>query len=176
MITPKNIFIIIGLMLFSPINAEIKVGDKAPTFFANTLDNQYFFLSDTLKLNKPIVLDFFATWCVPCIQEMPLLDSLSLKYPTVNFYFVNVSNLKINGHSKKEDPVAVRKLIQRLNINSQVLMDKFARIVVAYGATELPKVVIINNKGIIEYLKTGYESGDELIIENKIIGILSEIK
>ena len=55
-------------------------------------------------------------------------------------------------------------------------MDKFARIVVAYGATELPKVVIINNKGIIEYLKTGYESGDELIIENKIISILSEIK
>ena len=46
----KHTFLIIILILFSSIHAEIKVGDKAPTFFANTLDNQYFFLSDTLMV------------------------------------------------------------------------------------------------------------------------------
>ena len=76
-------FEILGLV-FSVLIAEIKVGDPAPTFFVRTIDNKNFFLSDTLKKSEPIVLSFFATWCLPCRKEIPVLDTLS------NSMYINV--------------------------------------------------------------------------------------
>ena len=70
--------------------AELKVDDDAPTFFIRDLAEKDFFFSDTLKLNKPIVLSFFATHCVPCRAEMPELDTLSTEYTNVNFYLVDI--------------------------------------------------------------------------------------
>ena len=75
------IFIIISAGLY----AEIKVGDAAPTFYARDLNEESFFLSDSLKEQTPTVLSFFATWCVPCIKEMPILDTLSREYKDINF-------------------------------------------------------------------------------------------
>ena len=92
--------------------AELKVGDPAPTFFVRDLTDKSFFLSDTLKLGKPIVLSFFATHCIPCRAEMPQLDTLSREYTNVNFYLVDVSG-KI-----KEDPVKVKELVTKLGVNA----------------------------------------------------------
>ena len=58
--------LIIYILISAGLHAEIKVGDAAPTFYVRDLNEESFFLSDTLKLQKPTVLDFFATWCEPC--------------------------------------------------------------------------------------------------------------
>ena len=47
------------------------------TFFVRDLTEKNFFFSDTLKLNKPTVLSFFATWCGPCRAEMPIIDAIN---------------------------------------------------------------------------------------------------
>ena len=82
---------------------------EAPTFYLMTLDGNDFFLSEQLEKGNPIVLSFFATWCGPCIKEMPIIDSLASVYRDVDFYFVNVNGIK--GY-EPETPSGVKKLMQ----------------------------------------------------------------
>lgn len=144
---------------------------SAPTFFAFTIDNKPFFLSDEIKKEKPIVLSFFATWCGPCRQEMPVLDSLSREFTDIEFFLVNVSNLVLGGTKLKEDPVKVRKMLEDLNVDLPVLMDKYAMTAEKYGATTLPLLVIIDKKGNIILSKTGYKKGDELELIDILKGL-----
>ena len=93
-----NYFFISIILLLSILLSEIKIGDEAPTFYVRTLDEKDFFLSDSLKKNqRPIVFSFFATWCIPCRQEIPVLDSIRTNYPEVDFYLIDVSGLNQNG-------------------------------------------------------------------------------
>ena len=162
--------ILTAILLSSTLLSQIKVGDKAPTFFAHTLDNNYFFLSDTLTKHKPIVLSFFATWCAPCIKEMPILDTLSQNYKDIDFYLVNVGGLK---GKEKQESTKVKKLLEDLGISLPVLMDKYAKKFEEYGGPMLPKVVIIDQQGKIAYIKEVYAEGDELVIEKKLNELLS---
>ena len=165
--------ILTAILLSSTLLSDIKVGDDAPTFFAQTLNNNYFFLSDTLTKHKPIVLSFFATWCGPCRLEMPILDTLSQNYKDIDFYLVNVGGLK---GKEKQESTKVKKLLEDLGISLPVLMDKYAKIVEEYGGPVLPKVVIIDQQGKIAYIKEGYADGDKLVIEKKLNELLSENK
>jgi len=164
---------LILLILISSTFAELKVGDEAPTFFTKTLDNKSFFLSDSLERNKrPIVLSFFATWCLPCRKEIPMLDTVRTKYPDIDFYLVNVSGLAQGKKVLKEDPKLVKKMIESLGTSMQVLMDKYGTAAEKYDALVLPRLVVIGPKGKIAYAHTGYEDGDE----KKLIEVLDGFK
>ena len=164
-----NYFFILIILLLSILLSEIKIGDEAPTFYVRTLDEKNFFLSDSLKNNqRPIVFSFFATWCIPCRQEIPVLDSIRTNYPEVDFYLINVSGLNQNGKIQIEDPVNVRKMIKALGTKIPVLMDKFGTVAAKYDAVILPRIITIApNDSLfrVVYAHTGYENGDEKKID-----------
>jgi len=162
---------LILLILISSTFAELKVGDEAPTFFVRDLQEKNFFLSDTLKLGKPIVLSFFATWCGPCRVEMPVLDTLSQSYKNINFYLVDVSGLTQGKSKMKEDPEKVKIMVESLGVTLQVLMDKYGKVAEKYGVKSLPRLVVIDQKGIVHYIHDGYAPGDE----NKLKGALDKL-
>ena len=166
------------ILLWSFLLSEIKIGDEAPTFYVRTLDERDFFLSDSLKKNhRPIVFSFFATWCIPCRQEIPVLDSIKTIYPKVDFYLINVSGLKQNGNMKIEDPVNVRKMIKSLGTEIPVLMDKFGTVAEKYDALILPRTIAIapiDSSFKIVYEHTGYERGDEKKLIETIENILEK--
>jgi len=141
--------------------AELKVGDEAPTFFVRDLTEQNFFFSDTLKTGKPAVLSFFATWCVPCRAEMPVLDTLSQNYKNINFYLVDVSGLTQGKSKIKEDPAKVKIMVESLGVTLQVLMDKYGKVAEKYGVKSLPRLVVIDAKSTVHYIHDGYAPGDE---------------
>ena len=151
--------------------AELKVGDEAPTFFVRDLTEKNFFLSDTLKLNKPTVLSFFATWCVPCRAEMPELDTLSQSYKDINFYLVNVSGLTQGKAKMKEDPKLVKMMVDKLGVGMKVLMDKYGKVAEKYGVKSLPRLVVIDQKSKVHYIHDGYAPGDE----NKLKEVLDKL-
>ena len=138
-----------------PADNNIKVGDQAPSFFLTTLDGRKFFLSDELKIGKPILLNFFATWCGPCKKELPDIYALSQTHKNVSFYLIDVSNLEQNGKKLMEKPEDVIALLEKLKINLPVLMDKYGLITEKYGAFLLPKTVIINPDGMLIFEQTG---------------------
>ena len=163
--------ILIAILLSSTLMSQIKVGDDAPTFFVRDLAEENFFLSDTLKLGKPTVLSFFATWCGPCRLEMPQLDTLSHSYKNVNFYLVDVSGLTQCKSKMKEDPEKVKMMVDKLGVSLQVLMDKYGKVAEKYGVKSLPRLVVIDQKSKVHYIHDGYAPGDE----NKLKEVLDKL-
>lgn len=141
--------------------SEIKVGDDAPTFFLRDLEEKNFFFSDTLKLGKPTVLSFFATWCGPCRVEMPVLDTLSHHYKDINFYLVDVSGITQGKTKLKEDPEKVKMMVESLGVKLQVLMDKYGKVAEKYEVKSLPRLVVIDQKSKVHFIHDGYALGDE---------------
>ena len=163
-----NIVIIIFVLL-SSLFAELKVGDSAPTFYLRTLEERNFFFSDTLKKTQPVILSFFATWCIPCRLEIPVLDSLKKEYSNVKFYLINVSRLKVNDKALVEDSLKVATMMNELKVDMQVLMDLYGKTAEKYNVKELPTLIAINSEGKISSIHKGYSKGDE----KKIIAILN---
>ena len=166
------------ILLWSFLLSEIKIGDEAPTFYVRTLDERDFFLSDSLKKNqRPIVFSFFATWCIPCRKEIPVLDSIRTIYPKVDFYLIDVSGLTKDGKMKIEDPVNVRKMIKSLGTEIPVLMDKFGTVAEKYDAVILPRIIAIaptDSSFKVVYERTGYERGDEKKLIETIESLLEK--
>ena len=161
--------LVIYFLSATGLYAELKVGDPAPTFYAKTLDNRSFFLSDSLERNQnPIVFSFFATWCIPCRKEIPMLDTVRTNYPDIDFYLINVSGLTQGQRVLREDPKMVQKMIDALGTTMPVLMDKYGNAAQKYDALILPRLVVIDS-GRIAYAHTGYEEGDD----KKLIEILN---
>ena len=164
------------ILLSSTLLSQIKVGDEAPTFFVRDLTEKNFFLSDTLKLGKPTVLSFFATWCGPCRLEMPQLDTLSHSYKNVNFYLVDVSGLTQGKAKMKEDPEKVKMMVDKLGVSLQVLMDKYGKVAEKYGVKSLPRLVVIDAKSTVHYIHDGYAPGDEKKLKEVLDNLASAKK
>ena len=123
------------------------------------------------NLNKPLLLNFFATWCIPCRKELPALELLSNEFNDIDFYLINVSGLKIRNKLLDEKPKLIKEMLNNLDVDIPVVMDKNAFVLNKYGAPLLPRVVIINEDGKIVLIWDGYAAGDE----NNLRDVLSQL-
>jgi len=159
----KASLLLIIVLLWTPLFAQPDVGSTSPTFFLRTLDGDSFFLSRHVgeearpEMKQPIVLSFFASWCIPCRAEIPILHSLQEEYPDVKFLLVNVE--------EKQDLVG--QYVEEYNISLPVLMDMYSVVAKKFGVVNedniavLPQLVLIDSDGNLVYHHEGYESGDE---------------
>ena len=126
------------------IESEL-VGKPAPDFELETLDGQRFRLSD--QRNKIVVLDFWATWCGPCVQMLPQLVPAVAKYRDRN-----VVLLAVNA---QETPEAIRAMLSRLQLKMAVGLDRDGVVAEKYAAVAIPQTVIIDADGKIARLFVG---------------------
>ncbi|MDN3693141.1 TlpA disulfide reductase family protein [Chryseobacterium tructae] len=145
----KTGFIIIFSILFSGYSLaqnKIEVGKKAPEITMSRADGTSFSLS-SLK-GKLVLIDFWATWCAPCVGEQPQLKTL---YDTYSDQ-VKANKFEIIGVSLDKNKDSWQKAIDRFNINWIQISDlKFWKspVAKAYEIDELPFNVIINSEGTI---------------------------
>lgn len=136
--------------------------EPAPSFTLMDLDGQAVSLSD-LK-GKVVVLDFWATWCAPCIKSFPAMQMAVDRYkedPLVEFLFINT-------WEQREDPTDfVRQFLEKRGFDFTVLMDKKDPVskrnpvVESYGVNGIPAKIIIDVKGNIRHKLTGFKGGDD---------------
>lgn len=153
------ILILIFTLNFGGIIGQDKVGKEAPAFSLPDLSNEYIALRDLCgeKLRKPwknktkhvVVMSFFATWCKPCIAEIPHLQNLQKKYKgkSVKFFLINV------GEQKEK----IQKFLKSKNISLPILMDKYKKISEKYDALTLPRLFVIDKNGKIQLEKRGFK-------------------
>jgi peroxiredoxin len=142
-------------------------GGRPPDFELDTLDGRSVRLSD--HLGKDIVLiDFWATFCDPCLAAMPHLDELYLKYKGRGFVVLGVS---IDG----PDSVAqVKAEVEKLGVSFPILLDQESRVVGLYNPkTSAPYSVLIGRDGRIVRKKEGYTTGDANEVERDIESALA---
>lgn len=142
-------------------------GARPPDFELSALDGTNVRLSE--HLGKDVVLiDFWATYCDPCLAAMPHLDELYRKHKAQGFVVLGIS---IDG----PDSVAqVKNEVSKLGVTFPILLDQETRVVALYNPkTSAPFSVLIGRDGGIIAQKEGYTTGDATSIEHDIEAALA---
>lgn len=114
----------------------------APVFYVYDVTGNA--VSTELFLDKPTVLNFWATWCGPCQSEMPMLNSAYEKYKdSINFVMLNLAE------PGGEDPAAVSEYLNEKGYTFPVYYDSGAEGAYTYGISSIPATVFIDKDGNI---------------------------
>lgn len=122
---------------------------------------------DDLKGETFTVIDFWASWCKPCLQSIPHLKTLQDEFKNRG---VNMIGISVDG------PRSVSKvapLAQSLKINYPVLLDFNNDIMRQFNVNSMPSLAIVNSKNKIVYFHEGYSSGDEKVLKAKLEELLN---
>jgi thiol-disulfide isomerase/thioredoxin len=113
-----------------------------------------------------VMLNFWASWCGPCRQEMPLLDQIHKRYGSLGFTLLGV-NVEANTQDAE-------KWLAQTPVTFPVLFDKDNKVSKLYDVNAMPSTVFIDRKGNVRYLHRGYKPGDESEYLNQIRALLKE--
>ena len=124
---------------------SVLINKKVPEFKANLLFENKTFVSSNEFGNETIIVNFFSTWCKPCLDEHSYISRLS-----------NERGLKIIGINYKDNSNKAIEWLQKLgNPYSDVLVDTNARIGIEWGVYGIPETFIVNSNSIIKYRLAG---------------------
>jgi len=125
---------------------------------------------DTVSLaqlkGKVVMLNFWASWCGPCRQEMPLLDQMHKRYSSLGFTLVGVN---VDANSKDAE-----EWLSKTPVSFPVLFDRESKVSKLYDVSAMPSTVFIDRQGNVRYLHRGYKAGDEGEYLNQIRALLKE--
>ena len=125
---------------------------------------------DTVSLaqlkGKVVMLNFWASWCGPCRQEMPLLEQMHKRYSALGFTLVGVN---VDANSKDAED-----WLSKTPVSFPVLFDRESKVSKMYDVSAMPSTVFIDRQGNVRYLHRGYKAGDEGEYLNQIRALLKE--
>lgn len=145
------------------LGARADTVKKLPAFSLPDLDGRQWNSKDFA--GKPLVLDFWATWCASCKETIPLLAELSEKNKGKGLTVIGISLDK--GSAEK-----VRKAAKKLGINYLVLQDKENSLAQAFGFSGIPSVFVYDRKGGLAAALPEYNSDQDTLLAAAASGVL----
>jgi peroxiredoxin len=136
----------------------------APDFTLHRVDGANLRLQE--QRGQVVLVNFWATWCGPCRQEMPHLNRLYEKYRASGFVLLGVNI--------DDDAKAAADLAARLGLKFPVLLDTDKRVSRLYDMNSMPATVLIDRDGRARFLHRGYRDGMEQTYEQQIRALLKE--
>ena len=151
---------------------SVAVGSPAPDFTTQSVSGERISLSDYAG-KKVVVLNFWGIRCLPCLQEMPKLETIYSRYKDRGMEMLGVNVDGVGADIIKKN---LRKRIGgiELNVTYPLLTDEEFEIIDAYYLTVAPLTAVIDKKGIIRYLHVDYQPGDEIELESVVKQILEQ--
>jgi len=120
----------------------ITKGDKAPEFRLPDMNGQIVNLSDLR--GKIVIIHFWATWCPPCVEEIPTLDYLNQQLAGSDFAMLAIS-VDENGAQ------GAGPFLKQKGLNVPVLLDPDRAVAMRYGTFKFPETYILDRAGIVQY-------------------------
>jgi cytochrome c biogenesis protein CcmG, thiol:disulfide interchange protein DsbE len=158
------IIILIGIFITfkeKPRSVGVNIGDAAPDFELQTIDGQSVKLSD--YKGKKVILNFWATWCPPCKEEMPKLEKYYDQKPA------DVELLAVNFTVTEKKRENVVQFVQKHQYSYPILLDEKNKVNSTYEILSLPTTYFIDSEGVIREKFTGP------LTEKKIKNIISRL-
>jgi thiol-disulfide isomerase/thioredoxin len=100
-----------------------------------------------------VMINFWASWCGPCRQEMPLLEQLHKKYQPLGFTLLGVN--------VEPDSAKAVDWLKVTPVSFPILLDTKSEVSKLYAVQGMPSTVIVDRKGNLRWLHRGYKPGDE---------------
>ena len=126
-------------------------GAPAPQFTLSARSGRD--VSLTQYHGQVVMINFWASWCGPCRQEMPLLESIYRKYHKLGFTLLGVN--------VEPDSQAADDWLKATPVTFPILYDKESKVSKLYEVAGMPSTVIIDRSGKMRVLHRGYKPGDE---------------
>ena len=139
-------------------------GQPAPDFALKSSTGANLRLSE--YRGDVVMINFWATWCGPCRQEMPLLDELYQRYERVGF---NLLGVNIDDDSRR-----AMQMIDELGVNFPVLFDNRKEVSRLYEVEAMPVTVLVDREGNVRYVHHGYKPGYEDKYLDQVRSLLRE--
>lgn len=142
-----------------PVQA-VTMNEPAPDFTLTSLESSNLRLEELR--GQVLLINFWASWCGPCRQEMPILDRLHQRYENTGFAVLGI-NVESEGPA--------RQLLEKIPVTFPVLIDVNQQVSELYRLDAMPTTVLVDRDGVVRYVHRGYRPGDEA----KYIEIVKEL-
>ena len=113
-----------------------------------------------------VMINFWASWCVPCRKEMPLLETMYKKYKPLGFTL-----LSVNVEPEQKD---AENFLKDTPVSFPVLFDPKSKVSGLYNVQGMPTTVFIDKKGTVRLMHVSYQTGDENLYMDQIRTLLRE--
>ena len=169
------------------VDPGLKAGDIAPSWALMSGPGKFEFLKTWTeekgkKLRKPmtqpdrhvVVLSFFATWCKPCMKELPHLQNLYEKYEgeKIKFFMIDITEATRTVRGLEDSPKAGPFLADK-GITMPILNDSRGVAKKRYGAKTLPRLYVVDKYRTIRLAKKGFDEGEDF--EGELISVIDEL-
>jgi len=194
--TFKKVFTIVGLMvaflsaqelaktpgMSSEEDKDLKVDEIAPSWALMYAPGKFEFLKnwseeDGKRLRKmatqpdrhAVLLSFFATWCQPCMKELPILENVYQKYKDerIKFFLIDITEATRNNPGYGEMPKA-GPFLKEKGVSMQILFDTRGTVMQRYNAQTLPRLFVMDGNRKLTFLRRGFHEGEEEKFTNEL--------
>ncbi len=164
---PMRLFCLTALAIV-PVLAvsapSLQAGAPAPAFELNSNSGKPVSLAD-LK-GQIVLVNFWASWCGPCRQEMPILEQLNHQYRS--------KGVALIGVNVEPDSAAATSWLKATPVTFPILYDVDSKVSKLYEVQGMPNTVIIDRKGVVRYIHRGYSPGAENEYLDQIRALIRE--
>jgi peroxiredoxin len=143
-------------------SSAIAPATTAPDFTLHAMGGSNLRLKE--QRGRVVMVNFWATWCGPCRQEMPQLNRLYEKYKSSGFVLLGVN--------VDDDVAKAAEVARKLGVTFPVLLDTEKTVSKLYDLSTMPSTVIIDREGKVRYVHRGYLAGYEDNYEKQIRELL----
>lgn len=153
-----------GFMSSGSIASSGLAGQSAPDFVLKSATGDNLRLSE--YRGEVVMINFWATWCGPCRQEMPHLEDLYNRYQRVGF---NLLGINIDDDSRR-----AMQMVKELGVTFPVLFDEKKEVSKLYSVEAMPVTLLLDRSGTVRHVHLGYQPGFELKYLTEIRALLRE--
>ena len=152
---------VVSILVLGSVHAE---SDMAPNFTLKSRSGKNIKLSEFR--GQVVLINFWASWCGPCRQEMPILEKLYKKYKSLGFVILGVN--------VDDEPAQAESLLKLIDVTFPVLFDADKKISEKYKVTAMPSSFFVDRDGRIRSEHKGYLPEYELLYRNEIKKLIRE--
>ncbi len=140
------------------------LGGTAPDFTLKSDGGSNLRLSE--HRGQVVMINFWASWCGPCRQEMPLLDELQQRYSPAGF--------TVLGVNVEQDSSQAQRLLKQMDISFPILFDSDSVVSKLYDVSAMPVTVMVDRDGNMRYLHKGFKPSYEASYRQQIKELIRE--
>ena len=134
------------IAILTPVHAAVKEGEAMPKLTQLLPGSPVPGTS-----GKVVLVDFWASWCGPCKQSFPVLNKLHNQYSSKGLVIVAIG--------VDDDPAKFKTFAEKMKVSFPVVHDSAHKAAAAFGPATMPTSYLVDRKGVIRHIHTGFKGG-----------------